>query len=545
MTSSSKTYILLFCLIAGVVKGQERKILGRVLDRETKKPITNAHVIIHGTGKGTASNAGGFFELSIEANSLFLTVSHIGFKTTQIPIPVENKFMFYLDRERTMLPVLHLEDYPKAPSAVKTPTQSEVSGGFQVVEELAVYPGGMDQFYEFIGNALAKSISKAPASQVDITFTIAPDGHAVDIAVSDSASLSLFNVANAFKGMPAWTPASQRDEKVPQYFLLPVTAARSAASRSSGLMYHVSRSIQYPLEARRMGIEGPVVTKFTVTNGVLTVSELLNDIGAGCGVEVVRALSETPEAMLRPMGNGTFILPVHFGLETNFEGGFKPTVTDEILLPTMYVTAMSARQDKRVGSTTMSKPEPTKKTEFSDLDQALQYSGQVESLKLINQGLEDIPDEIRRLTKLKKLDLEGNKLTILSSGALTLSSLRELYLFNNHFTEVPPGISWFSNLIVLGLARNAITEVSEELTHAKKLEALDLSDNRIAVLPASLSKLKRLRVLNLKGNMIRNLPPEFYTLPALEKLDLTGNPLDPGLIDFIRSKLHGTVVFFE
>lgn len=536
--------LIVCCLIVGLVHGQERKILGRVLDHETKKPIYNANVVLFGTSRGAVSNAGGFFELTINADAFFLTVSYVGYRTTQIPIPTEDKFMFYLDRERTFLPTLFLEDYPKSPGPVKEAVVKKAPEGFQVVEELAAFPGGMDQFYTFIGNALARSISRKPTGLVKINFTIDPDGKPVDIGVSDSSAVSLREVLSAFVDMPAWIPASQRQVKVPQEFTLPFRTSRAASAATQAFLDYFANTIRYPLQARRMGIEGQVIVEFKIEKGALVVTLMFRDIGADCGAEVVGALGTVPSEVLNAMGDGRFILPVNFGLEAKYEKEFKPNFADVVALPTVYVTAMSFHQDRRVGSSAVSTPKPTKKNEFSDLNQALQNASQAEVLILVNQELESIPEGIGQLSKLKKLDLEGNRLTALSPEISSLNSLKELYLFSNRFEEVPPGISHLSNLVVLGLARNTIKEISDEMNQLKKLEALDLSDNRIEVLPASISKLKRLRVLNLKGNLIRNLPPEFYTLPALEKLDLTGNPLDPGLIDFIRSKLHGTVVYY-
>jgi hypothetical protein len=58
----------------------QRQIIGRVLDKDTKQPINEATVTIHGTDSSTATNRVGYFQLTIDTAS-YLLVSSPGYET--------------------------------------------------------------------------------------------------------------------------------------------------------------------------------------------------------------------------------------------------------------------------------------------------------------------------------------------------------------------------------------------------------------------------------------------------------------------------------
>ena len=58
---------------------------------------------------------------------------------------------------------------------------------------------------------------------------------------------------------------------------------------------HIAENMKYPLQARRMGIEGKVFVQFTVEkDGSLSQVQAIKGIGAGCDEEAVRVISEAP-----------------------------------------------------------------------------------------------------------------------------------------------------------------------------------------------------------------------------------------------------------
>jgi len=77
------------------------------------------------------------------------------------------------------------------------------------------------------------------------------------------------------------------------------TIVEESASPRSGEMtefyQYVARSMKYPNQARKLGIEGRVFVEFVVDkHGNLTDVKAIKGIGAGCDTEAVRVISEAP-----------------------------------------------------------------------------------------------------------------------------------------------------------------------------------------------------------------------------------------------------------
>ncbi|XP_068013588.1 transforming growth factor beta activator LRRC32-like [Melanerpes formicivorus] len=137
---------------------------------------------------------------------------------------------------------------------------------------------------------------------------------------------------------------------------------------------------------------------------------------------------------------------------------------------------------------------------------------------------------ISNLTRLRVLDLSGNKVTQLPAGIFrSTPRLRELDLSNNYLMEIEEGafealeelevvnlalnslhcVSGFSltQLRVLNLSHNALELfVWEEGAESYLLQVLDLSHNRLLYFPA-LPKAQQLTHLNLSNNLIASLLP--------------------------------------
>ncbi|KAF1590138.1 UNVERIFIED_CONTAM: Leucine-rich repeat-containing protein 32, partial [Eudyptes pachyrhynchus] len=137
---------------------------------------------------------------------------------------------------------------------------------------------------------------------------------------------------------------------------------------------------------------------------------------------------------------------------------------------------------------------------------------------------------VSNLTRLRMLDLSGNKMTRLPAGIFwSTPRLRELDLSNNYIMEIEEGafealedlevvnlalnslhcISGFSltQLRVLNLSHNALELfISEEGAEPYLLQVLDLSHNRLLYFP-ELPKAHYLTHLNLSNNFIASLLP--------------------------------------
>jgi protein TonB len=85
------------------------------------------------------------------------------------------------------------------------------------------------------------------------------------------------------------------------------------------LFRFINKNINYPEQARELGIQGTVVVSFVVRkDGSATDIKLLKDIGAGCGKEALRVVQSMPYWIPGEMNgmpvNVRFTLPIRFHL---------------------------------------------------------------------------------------------------------------------------------------------------------------------------------------------------------------------------------------
>lgn len=100
---------------------------------------------------------------------------------------------------------------------------------FHEVSEMAAFKGGESEMYKFIGENLAyppMAFENDIEGKVMIQFVVMPDGSLKDIQILGSKKLgwgceeAAIAVVKKMSGM--WSPAKQRDKKVPVRFRLPI-----------------------------------------------------------------------------------------------------------------------------------------------------------------------------------------------------------------------------------------------------------------------------------------------------------------------------------
>ncbi|KDO74107.1 hypothetical protein CISIN_1g007962mg [Citrus sinensis] len=172
---------------------------------------------------------------------------------------------------------------------------------------------------------------------------------------------------------------------------------------------------------------------------------------------------------------------------------------------------------------------------------------------------------------MSKLDVEGNKLTVLSNNLIaSWTMLTELIASKNLLNGMPETIGSLSRLIRLDLHQNRILSIPSSISGCCSLAEFYMGNNALSALPAELGKLSklgtldlhsnqlkeycveacqlRLSVLDLSNNSLSGLPPEIGKMTTLRKLLLTGNPLrtlrsslvngpTPALLKYLRSRL--------
>ena len=112
----------------------------------------------------------------------------------------------------------------------------------------------------------------------------------------------------------------------------------------------MTKNISYPLQARRMGLEGAVFVDFELDQtGRVTSSAIIRDIGGGCAEEVNRVLLNAPNehmiSLIEKTNSRKFTLLVLFGfLEKPFKN-WEPPKSETVLLQEIHIMAVKKSRE--------------------------------------------------------------------------------------------------------------------------------------------------------------------------------------------------------
>ncbi|MBD3311901.1 hypothetical protein GF352_00350 [archaeon] len=155
------------------------------------------------------------------------------------------------------------------------------------------------------------------------------------------------------------------------------------------------------------------------------------------------------------------------------------------------------------------------------LPDSIAFLENLEILDLRDNNLKKLPD-IGGLTKLKKLDLQGNHLTYLPDSIGELINLEELYLEENSLTMLPESIVELEKLEKLYLRRNKpFNQLPKDIGKMKNLKELCVRNTKVTKIPRSLRKLN-LEVLYINSFLYQN--PKEYRKHTKKKDNLRIDP---------------------
>jgi len=184
--------------------------------------------------------------------------------------------------------------------------------------------------------------------------------------------------------------------------------------------------------------------------------------------------------------------------------------------------------------------------ELNDIS-LISYLNEIEELWVCNCNINDIPNTIGKLKKLKVLKLENNLITEIPASIWNMDNLRELHLSGNSIFKLPESVNlpnlthlildnnkislipnwvWgLRDLIVLNVSNNLIKEIPKIPRVQKKIEEFSASNNRLSSMPKNIHKLELLKKLQLNDNLLGDLGEDICKLNQLEEINISGNQL--------------------
>ncbi|GMF21072.1 unnamed protein product [Phytophthora lilii] len=167
------------------------------------------------------------------------------------------------------------------------------------------------------------------------------------------------------------------------------------------------------------------------------------------------------------------------------------------------------------------------------------------TLNLSCNNLEKLPDDFGRLHKLEKLWLERNALYQLPASIGGCRSARCANFSANKLTELPETIRELESLTILTVNLNELQELPDAVVSLPKLRVLHASRNQIIKLPRSVGEMQTLRELRLDWNSIQELPFSFRALTNLQVLCMEQNPLRLPTSDIVARGVPETLRYME
>lgn len=151
----------------------------------------------------------------------------------------------------------------------------------------------------------------------------------------------------------------------------------------------------------------------------------------------------------------------------------------------------------------------------------------LELLDLQDNSITNLGLALKDLTKLRNLNVAGNRLVSIPSYIFESLSLDEINAARNRIdgSLIPEGLTYLAVLRSLDVSKNALTAISKsESLSFLSLQDLSITDNRICTIP-DVSEWTSLITLCAGGNKLTSTPEGLTSLPRLKTLDLSRNDI--------------------
>jgi len=184
------------------------------------------------------------------------------------------------------------------------------------------------------------------------------------------------------------------------------------------------------------------------------------------------------------------------------------------------------------------------KNKMTSLEKAFEDPAATEILVLHRQQITELPSQIKQLTNLRELIVDGCMLKSLPTEMGELKQLVKLSAKFNEINNLPESLGSLKMLEELHLDYNKIHEFPGQIGELENLRFLYLSNNNLTKIPPEIGKLTKLVELDVSNNVgLLQLPLEISNLKNLEKLYISPTTIFP--IPFIPPNARLEIIVVE
>lgn len=262
-------------------------------------------------------------------------------------------------------PRIVFQDKKGTPKVVFTPPKIVPDDKvYQAVEEMPVFPGGIEALMEYLGQNIrypAEAHKKGTQGRVIVQFVVRKDGSIDNTKVLRSVDPLLDKEAvRVVNTMPKWTPGKQGGKAVNVQFTVPIAFSLTKdepkeindpnlsdivvvgygtdkattddkvyekvdqmpqfPGGTEGLIKYLSQNIKYPIIAQKNKEEGRVIVKMAVgADGHLSNIEIVRGVSPLLDAEAIRVVSGMPKWIPGQMQGKPvpvkYTIPVYFRLQ--------------------------------------------------------------------------------------------------------------------------------------------------------------------------------------------------------------------------------------
>lgn len=267
-TMRSQCFTIAFFILSINYSFGQRLITAKIVDWNSNAPIDKALIFVEGDSVQTISNHLGYFQLTV-LDSDFLIIEHDAYERSKLLVPAQNNFLIKIKPSTIRDTIIVANENEKG----------KITDGQKI---------GTWEYYDKFGQLSLKYDYDTGES-----LFIQPD-----------STESIIELGGKFVKMKVDQPA------------------RFLGSLKE-LNTFVGKNVRYPNAARRYSTVGTLYVQFVVDSlGKATNFSLINDIGNGCGEEVIRVIKLRSNSWIAASTgdetfNSRFIMPVKFNIVLN------------------------------------------------------------------------------------------------------------------------------------------------------------------------------------------------------------------------------------